>query len=164
MPRGLIQTVVCWFFKETFGNRSLKQTYSYSCGGSRRPSLSPGLNPCDLFLPHTQRRTHHIWKKVLSSWKNSISACWHIYTFSKLRKKRFLVSVCMSIWTGCMTVCLAIIWRVGRILFIFGIQEFVQEFQRAYVNKAMKEWKQSARNGIQLVSGERIQTILYADY
>jgi hypothetical protein len=32
-----------------------------------------------------------------------------------------------------------------------------------YINKAIKEWKQTARNGIQLTSGERIKRILYAD-
>jgi hypothetical protein len=29
-----------------------------------------------------------------------------------------------------------------------------------YVNKAIKEWKQKSRNGIQLTSGESIQTLL----
>jgi hypothetical protein len=59
--------------------------------------------------------------------------------------------------------CLAITRTLGRILFIFGIQEIVQEFQRVYANKVIKEWKQTTRNGTQLACGERIQTILYAD-
>jgi hypothetical protein len=32
-----------------------------------------------------------------------------------------------------------------------------------YINKTIKEWKQTARNGVQLTSGKRIQTILYKD-
>jgi RNA binding exosome subunit len=32
-----------------------------------------------------------------------------------------------------------------------------------YINKAMKEWKQTTQSGIQLRSGKIIQTILYAD-
>jgi hypothetical protein len=62
-----------------------------------------------------------------------------------------------------MTVCFASTWTVGRVLVIFGIQEFVREFQRIYINKDMKEQKQTARNGTQLASRERIKTILYAD-
>jgi hypothetical protein len=32
-----------------------------------------------------------------------------------------------------------------------------------YINKAIKEWKQTTQSGIQLGSGKMIQTILYAD-
>jgi hypothetical protein len=32
-----------------------------------------------------------------------------------------------------------------------------------YINKAIKEWKQTTQSGIQLRSGKMIQTILYAD-
>jgi hypothetical protein len=32
-----------------------------------------------------------------------------------------------------------------------------------YINKVIKEWKQTNQNGIQLTSGKLIQRILYAD-
>jgi hypothetical protein len=32
-----------------------------------------------------------------------------------------------------------------------------------YINKAMREWKQTDRNGIQPTSGKKIQTIVYVD-
>jgi hypothetical protein len=32
-----------------------------------------------------------------------------------------------------------------------------------YTNQVVNEWKQTSRNGTQLTSGKRIQTILYAD-
>jgi hypothetical protein len=32
-----------------------------------------------------------------------------------------------------------------------------------YINKAIKEWKQTTQNGILLITGEKIQTVMYAD-
>jgi hypothetical protein len=37
------------------------------------------------------------------------------------------------------------------------------ELSNLYINKVIKEWKQTSQNGIQVTSGKVIQTMLHAD-